>query len=95
MLVVLILSTTTKAFAQDNIPLVKVAISDSGFKSYVYNQISIVATADYAIYDKATCLPIMKLSPTDVAKVKFAAGKFEISLNNKVVAKNISATLVF
>lgn len=83
------------AQAQDITPFVRVAISDASFKSVVYNQVSIVATADYTVYDKASAKPIMKFSPTDVAKIKFASGKFEISVNNKIVAKNLSGVLVF
>lgn len=92
---------TEKTFAQcsninvsDNMKFVKVAISDSGFKSLVYNQISLVATAEYALYDKQSRTLITKFQPTDVAKIKFGAGKFDVSVNNKTVAKNLIGTLV-
>lgn len=79
----------------DNLKLVKVAITDLGFKSFVYNQISIIATSDFEIYEKNTGKQIAKLSPTEVAKVKFASGKFNITVNNKIIAKNIDNTLIF
>ena len=95
----LMLFTGLKSFAQenvsDNMKLVKVAISDTGFKSFVYNQVGIVATAEYALYDKETHQQIIKFSPTDIAKVKYSSGKFEISVNNKSVAKDLKNTLVF
>lgn len=87
-----------KAFAQSagNVNTnVRVGISDNNFKSLIYNQVSIIATAEYAVYDKQTCTPIMKFLPSDIVKVKFASGKFELSINNKTVAKNLSGTLIF
>lgn len=93
---------TGKVFAQnstvnlsDNMKLVKVAISDNSFKSLVYGQVSVVATAEYAVYDKATRGLIAKFQPTDVVNVKYAAGKFILSANNKVVVKNLSGTFIF
>lgn len=75
-------------------PLVRVAISNSSFKSVVYNEISIIATQDYAAYDKATKKPIMKFAPADVLKIKSSASGFELSVSNKSVAKNIKGTIV-
>lgn len=93
---------TEKTFAKcpnvnvsDNMKFIKVAISDSGFKSLVYNQISIVGTAEYALYDKQSRALITKFQPTDIAKIKFGAGKFDVNVNNKTVAKNLSGPLVF
>lgn len=85
--VLLIFCTAVKTYALDTTSLVRVAISNTGFKSVVYSEISIVATDEYALYDKATARPIVKLSPTDVLKIKMAANSFDLSVNNKSVAK--------
>lgn len=80
-----------KTYAQCSAPaqqLVRVAISNSGFKSLVYNEISIIATGDYAAYEKSTAKPIVKLSYTDVLKIKMKSGVFELSVNNKTVGKS-------
>lgn len=87
--------TELKTYAQGITPLVRVGISNNNFKSLVYNQISITATAEYALYNKETCTQIMKFLPSDVVKLKFTSGMFELSVNNKVVAKNFEGTLVF
>lgn len=79
----------------DSMKLVKVAISDSGFKSLVYNKISIVSTAEYAVYDKTTRTLIAKFLPTDVVNVKYSSNKFVLTLNNKIVANNLGGILVF
>lgn len=84
-----------RVYLPDNSQLVKVAISDTSFKSTIYSQVSIIATAEYTVYDKASAKPIMKFTPTDIAKIKYTAGNFEISVNNKTVAKNLNGTLVF
>ena len=67
---------------------VRVAISNNGFKSCVYNQILIVATSDYTAYDKNTAKPIMKFSPSDVLKITMENGNLVFSVNNKIIAKN-------
>ena len=97
---VLLFFVSAKAFAQEpvsaeNLKYVKVGISDNHFKSLLYNQISIVATAEYSLYDKESKKQVVKFSPTDVAKIKFQSGKFEISVNDKVVAKDLNSTLAF
>lgn len=91
-----------KSFAQtcptnlsDSQKIVKVAINSTGFKSLVYNQIPIIATANFAAYDKDTKTQIAKFNPTDIALVKYADSKFEISVNGKVVAKDITNPVVF
>ncbi len=86
--------TGSKTFAQDA-PIVRVGISDNSFKSLVYNEISIVATAEYAVYDKENRRQIMKFMPANTAKIKYNSGKFNIIVNNKIVAKNLSGTLIF
>lgn len=87
--------TGLKTYAQNTNTNVRIGISDNNFKSLVYNQISIIATAEYAVYDKQTCTPIMKFLPSDIVNVKFSSGKFELSINNKTVVKNLSGTLIF
>ncbi|MDD3436133.1 MAG: SpoIID/LytB domain-containing protein [Candidatus Gastranaerophilales bacterium] len=89
--------TGLKTFAQSSEPIrqtVRVAISDTGFKTRLYNQISIIATSDYGVYDKQTATPVLKLSQNDVLKIKFSSGKFDLNVNNKSVAKNLNTILV-
>lgn len=92
--IALIFCIGTKTYAQDITTPVRVGISDTGFKSLVYNQIGIVATAEYTIYDKETRKPIMKFLPADIARIKISSGRFDISVNNKTVVGNLSGTLV-
>ncbi len=90
--------SATKTFAQnvsDNMKFVRVAISDSNFKSFVYNEVSIVATAEYSLYDKQSRALIAKFKPTDVVKIKYNSKNFEVIVNNKIIQKNIEGTLVF
>ena len=93
-LLFMFLSTGLKTFAQETTPLVRVAISNNNFKSLVYNELSIIATEDYAVYDKASAKPIVKLSATDILKIKMKSNNFELSVNNKIVAKDLQNTLV-
>jgi len=81
--------------AQAASPLVRVGISNNSFKSVVYSEVSIFATADYAAYEKSTSKPIIKFASTDIVKIKESANGFELSVNNKSVAKNIKGTIVF
>lgn len=87
----LIFCIDIKTYAQSIEPiqtLVRVAISNNSFKSVVYNQTSIIATAEYTAYDKQTKRPIVKFSPTDVLKIGVCPDGFVLKVNNKVVAKN-------
>jgi SpoIID/LytB domain protein len=100
-LVVLIFFAGLKTFAQTptNCPLpvtqfIRVGISDNSFKSVVYKEISIIATDEYAIYDKKTSRQILKFAPTDVLKIKFSENGFVLIVNNKIAAKNLSGTLI-
>lgn len=90
-----LLTASAQEDFSDNMKLVKVAVTDQSFKSVVYNQVAIVATAEYALYDKETHKQIIKFSPTDIAKIKYNAGKFDVSVDNKIVAKDLKTTLVF
>lgn len=69
-------------------PNVRVAISNNGFKSFVYNQVTIVSTAEYTVYDKKTSMPLLKFLPTDKLKITVANGEIVLNVNNKDVAKN-------
>lgn len=104
---VLISCMSVKTFAQaaetaqasfsaqpDAVNYVRVAISNSSFKSVIYNEISIIATGEYAAYDKQSCKPIAKFLPTDILKIKMTPGGFVLSVNNKVVEKNIQGTII-
>lgn len=75
-------------------PNVRVAISDNNFKTLTHNQISIIATSEYTVYDKQNSKPIIKVLPSDVLKIKYNMGKFELSVKNKVVAKDLGCSLV-
>jgi SpoIID/LytB domain protein len=91
---VLFFCTETKAFAQAMPTIVKVAISNNDFKSVEYNEVSIIATSDYAVYDKKTCLPLAKLAATDVLKIKMNQNVFELSVAGKIISKGQNETLV-
>ena len=93
-LLFMILGTELKTFAQDVTPLVRVAISNNNFKSFVYNEISIIATSDYAVYDKISARQIIKLSPTDVLKIKIKSNNIELMVNDKTEKQNLNSTLV-
>lgn len=96
--------STGKVFAQpdnaidvsDNKKIVRVAITDNSFKSLIYKEISIIATAEYTVYDKQTYMPIIKLMPEDVLKIKKNSNNFELSINNKVLAlaKNCNTLVI-
>lgn len=85
-----------KSFAQETHipPTVRVAINNNDFKSYIYNQINILATADYTIFDKATKKQIIKLKDTDILKIKPNTYNLDLTVNNKLVAKNPGAIII-
>lgn len=92
---ILIFSTVEgKTYAQSATQIVRVAISNTSFKSVVYSETAITATADYAVYYKTDAKPIVKLLATDVLKIKATANGFELSAGGKNVAKNIKETIV-
>lgn len=79
------------AFAQCFTPssqYIKVGISNNNFKSLVYSEISIIATNNYAAYDKKTKKLLLKLESNDVLKIKRTACGFDLIVNNKTLAKN-------
>lgn len=92
----LLLGLGLKTFAQtysqilqsDNLKPVKVAISDNGFKSYIYRKIFIIANSDWALYEKETKKQIVKFNPQDVLEVNYDSNGFDFKVNNKTVAKN-------
>lgn len=93
-LIILIFSSGIKTFAQSATQFVRVAISDNKFKSFVYKEVSVVATGDYGVYDKNTAKQIIKLSSTDVLKIKIGKNGFELSVNNKIVGKNSDSIII-
>lgn len=76
--------------------LVRVAISTNDFKSLAYNEISIIATKEYNVYDKKTSKPIVKLQPEDVLKINVDKNtkNFNLSVKGKNIAKGLDQTLV-
>lgn len=78
----------------DNIKLVRVGISDSSFKSLVYKEIPIIATADYAAYDKNSRKLIAKCTLNDVLKIKRVAGTYNLSVNGRLIAKNCDTVVI-
>ena len=100
-LTVFILFLGFKTFAQVpkcpclNEQLVRVAITGNSFKPLTYNQISIIATADYALYYKNSARQIVKFDKGDIADVQYKYGKFTIKTGNKIVARGLKGTLVF
>ena len=81
--------------ADDINPIVRVAISNNNFKTFVYNEISIIATGNFGLYNKNTSEPVVKFNINEIAKVKYKEGKFEILKNDKVVASNLSGEYIF
>lgn len=79
----------------NNPEFVRIAISNNGFKSLVYNKISIIATAPFTVYDKASRKPILNCQSNDVVKVTFNTDGFDLSVNNKVALKDLKDILVF
>lgn len=88
---ILLIFTGTKSHAQCLTPPqqnVRVAISSNNFKSVVYNELSITATSEYNVYDKATAKALIKVLPTEILKITNDKKTFILSVNDKVVAKN-------
>lgn len=102
LMTILLLGLGLKTYAQnysqilqsDNSKLVRVAISDNGFKSFVYKKISIVANSDFALYEKETKKQIAKFNPQDILEVTYDADGFDFKVNNKIVAKNQKGVFV-
>lgn len=88
------LTAQAQEFA-NNPEFVRIAISNNGFKSLVYNQISVIATAPFSVYGKTNKKPILNCQPTDKVKVTYNADGFDLSVNNKSAVANLKGTLVF
>lgn len=89
--VLLFICSKNQSLAQEINPnqhFVRVAISNNTFKSLVYSELSVIATGEFAAYDKKTSKQLIKLQPTDILKIKMKSGTLELSVNNKIVAKN-------
>lgn len=98
-LLLLIFLTVPRTCAQSSSPipsaqLVRVAISNNNFNSLVYNNISIIATDEFTVYEKNTKKPVVKLLSADILKITKAADGFTLSCNNKTIAKNVNDTLI-
>ena len=78
----------------ENIPLVRVGISDNSFKKLTYQTVGIISTDEFSLYDKSTSQRIMSFSKDDVVNITYKYGKFNIEKNNKLVAKNFKGTIV-
>lgn len=88
-------------FAQDdstvsceNLKYVRVAITTNNFKSTVYNQISIIATGEYAAYDGTSSRPLAKFTANDVLKIAQSGNTLILSVNGKTVAKNTGTVVL-
>ncbi len=77
-----------------NIPLVRVGISDTNFKKLVYNEISVIATDSFGIYDKKNSAKIANFAKDDIIRFIYKNGKFDIERNGQVIAKNFSGTII-
>lgn len=91
----------TKVFAQEsesvnceNLKYVRVAITNSNFKSTVYNQISIIATSEYAAYDGTSSRPLARFGANDVLKITQSGNTLILSVNGKTVAKNTGTVVL-
>lgn len=94
-LTIFISCTGLKTFAQAAPQTtVRVAISNNNFKSLVYNEISIISTGEYFVYDKKTCTKLAKLAPTDVLKIKLNQNNFDLSVANKIITTVPAESLV-
>lgn len=93
-LILIMLLTSSTAFAQCQTQNVRVGISSSNFKSLIYNEISLIATSDWTIYQKETAKPIIKLQSSDVLKANYTPSGFELKSGGKTLAKGINGTLV-
>ena len=93
-LTIFLFCTGTNAYAQQTQQFVRVAISDNGFKSLIYNQIAVTSTTEYCVYDKATKKQIVKLSPTDILKIKSNIYTLDLTVNNKLITKNPGAVVI-
>lgn len=78
----------------DNIPLVRVGISDTNFRKLIYNEVSVISTDDFGLYDKATSKPLMSFSQGDTVKIIYKNGKFDIEQNGITVIKNFQGTII-
>lgn len=78
----------------DSLKIIKVAISDNGFKTFVYKKINLVANSDWAMYDKETKKQIAKFNSQDVLEVNYDANGFDFKVNNKTIGKNLKGVYV-
>ena len=78
----------------ENIPLVRVGISDTNFKSLLYKNTELIATDDFALYDKSTSQKILSFTREDKVNIVYKDGKFNIEKNKQLVAKNFKGTII-
>ncbi len=73
--------------------LVRVAITNNNFSSYVYCETSILATSDFSLVEKDSNQELAKFLSTDVVKIKMNSGVLEVKSNDKFVVKTSSAVI--
>jgi stage II sporulation protein D len=73
---------------------VRVAISDNQFKEFAYNEIEIIATGEYSLYEGSSSIPLAKVSQSQTTKIKFANGNFTIVIGGNKCLKNIRENIV-
>lgn len=78
----------------DKNTIVKVAITNNNFSSYLWTEVSILAMNDFLLIEKASGKELAKFLPADVVKIKINSGVLEVNLNGKIITKT-SSTLVF
>ena len=93
LLVLLMFFSAGISFA-DNIPLVRVGISDINFRKLVYNEVSVISTEDFALYEKSSSKFIMGFTKDDTLKFIYKNGKFDVEQNGITVIKNYSGTII-
>jgi len=80
-------------FAQIS-PTVRVAISDNSFQKIVYTNVSVIATDNFAIYDKSSSKRILSFNANDKVRFIYNNGKFNVERNEVLVIKNFRGTFI-
>lgn len=78
----------------ESIPLVRVGISDTNFRKLIYNDVSVIATNSFGIYDKKTSKLIANFAKDDIIKFLYHNGKFDVERNETTIIKNYSGIVI-
>jgi len=81
--------TVTDAVPANQGKIIKVGISDTGFKNYYFSETNVSATDKFKITDKNTNSILGKFNPETPINIKIIDNKFSISQNNTSIANNV------